>query len=107
MLHEEITKLQVALLLNFKQAMLTWKRVAKEKNPNNPRDPRFKKLHIRGRLSQVAKTTNPTALALTVKASPTPASTSPPPKRSLRRWPAPFKSDGNFNRGLRGFFRFF
>jgi GxxExxY protein len=26
-----ITKLQVALLLNFKQATLTWKRVAKEK----------------------------------------------------------------------------
>ena len=31
MRHEEITKLQVALLLNFKQATLTWKRVAKEK----------------------------------------------------------------------------
>ena len=30
MRHEEITKLQVALLLNFKQATLTWKRVAKE-----------------------------------------------------------------------------
>ena len=52
-----ITNLQVALLLNFKQATLTWKRVAKEKNPNNQRNPRFKKLHARGRLSQVAKTT--------------------------------------------------
>jgi hypothetical protein len=47
MLHEEITKLQVALLLDFKQATLTWKRVAKEKHPNNPRNPRFKKLHAR------------------------------------------------------------
>ena len=58
-----ITKLQVALLLNFKQATLTWKRLAKEKNPNNPRNPRFKKLHTRGRLSQVARTTSSTAAA--------------------------------------------